>query len=89
MDVSYGGGCKDHEFQVIGSLAIAKSQPPIRGVQIVHQSNDDNCKAIVRKKLEVDIKDLTYMPEEGSQIYFTIDGWDGRLLYTYKEERKK
>lgn len=83
IDVSYGGGCKEHEFEVVGSEMIAKSLPPIRGIQLVHHSNGDNCRAIVRKRLEIDIKDLAYQQEKGSEIYLTLEGWEERILYTF------
>lgn len=84
LDVSYGGGCKEHQFEVIGSEMIAKSQPPIRAIQLVHHANDDNCRAIVRNRLEIDITDLAYHQKEGDEIYLTIEGWEERILYTFK-----
>ncbi|MCO5260570.1 MAG: hypothetical protein M9916_10535 [Crocinitomicaceae bacterium] len=85
IDITYGGGCKDHEFEIIGSEAIAKSLPPIRAVQIVHHANEDNCRSIVKKRLEVDITDLAYLKEKDSEIYLTFENWEGRVLYKYKK----
>lgn len=85
IDLTYGGGCKDHQFEVIGSEAIAKSLPPIRGIQLVHHANEDNCRAIVKKRLEVDITDLAYLKEKDSEIYLALDGWDQKILYKYKK----
>lgn len=86
IDVVFGGGCKDHEFQLIGSLAIAKSYPPIRGIQLVHKANEDNCRALVRKRLEVNIEEIAYQQEEGSEIYLSLEGWKDRIKYTYKSK---
>ena len=83
IHVSYGGGCRTHEFQVIGSLAIAKSFPPIRALQLVHNANDDMCRAIVRSVIEVDLEEVAYQKTEGSEIYYTIEGWDHRIYHKY------
>ena len=84
LDVSYGGGCKEHQFEVIGSEMIAKSMPPIRAIQLVHHANGDNCRAIVRNRLEINIEDLAYQQKKGDEIYLTIEGWEERILYTFK-----
>jgi len=84
MEVSYSGGCKEHSFQVIGSPMIAKSMPPIRAVEIRHNANDDNCRSIVTKILEVDITKLAYQQNAGSEIYLTFSGWKERVKYTFE-----
>lgn len=84
IDVSYSGGCKDHSFQLTGSSMIAKSLPPIRHIQLVHESNDDMCKKMVMQTLEVDIKALAYQQQSGSKIFLTIDGWKDRIEYTFE-----
>lgn len=84
IDVSYSGGCKEHVFLLTGSSMIAKSLPPIRHIQLVHESNDDMCKKMVMQTLEIDIKALAYQQEKGSKIFLTIDGWKDRIEYTYE-----
>lgn len=85
IDVSYGGGCEEHQFQVIGSPMISKSLPPIRSIQLVHTANGDKCKMNVMKTLEVDLKELSYKQEAGSKIYLTLDGWSQQIEYTYEK----
>lgn len=85
IDVSYGGGCEDHQFQVIGSPMISKSLPPIRAIQLVHVANGDKCKMNVMKTLEVDLKELSYKQEAGSKIYLTLGGWSQQIEYTYEK----
>lgn len=84
IDVAYSGGCKDHDFKVIGSAAIQKSLPPIRSIKLIHINNDDNCRAYLMKTLEVDIKALAYQQEKGSVIYLNLDGWKERLTFTFE-----
>lgn len=87
IDVSYGGGCEEHQFEVIGSLAIAKSLPPIRAIQLVHHSNGDKCRAIKKVKLEVYLEEIAYQKEEGSEIYYTLEGWKDRIYHKYQEKK--
>ncbi|HLU87058.1 MAG TPA: hypothetical protein VKZ44_04830 [Taishania sp.] len=84
IDVTYGGGCAEHEFELIGSLAVAKSMPPIRAIQLVHKANGDKCRALKQVKLEINIEDIAYMQEPGSEIYFTLEGWNDRIYYKYQ-----
>lgn len=88
IHVSYGGGCATHEFEVIGSLAIAKSYPPIRSLQLVHKANGDRCKAIVRSVIEVDLEEVAYQKTDGSEIYYTLEGWDQRIYHKYAGEKQ-
>ena len=85
IDVSYGGGCEDHQFQVIGSPMISKSLPPVRPIQLVHNANGDKCKMNVTKTLEIDISEFTYKKEKGSEIYLTLGGWNQQIAYTYEK----
>lgn len=84
IDVNYSGGCAEHAFSVVGSAMIAKSLPPIRAIQLVHNANGDQCKKMEMKTLEVDIKALAYQQEPGSKIFLTLDGWKERIEYTYE-----
>ena len=84
IDVSYSGGCNTHTFRLLGSPAISKSLPPIRSIQLFHNNNGDNCKAIIHKTLAVDITELAYKKETGSVIYLSLDGWKERITYTFK-----
>lgn len=84
IDVNYSGGCAEHSFSVVGSAMIAKSLPPIRAIQLVHNANGDQCKKMEMKTLEVDVKALAYQQEAGSKIYLTLEGWKERIEYTFE-----
>lgn len=85
IDVTYSGGCEEHDFQVIGSNVTAKSMPAIRSVQLIHKANGDSCKALKKVKLEVYIEELAEQQVAGSKIYLTVEGWKGKLLYEFQE----
>lgn len=88
IDVTYGGGCKDHTFEVIGSPMIAKSYPAQRAIQLVHNSNGDLCKALVRKTVQVDMSNLTDNQKEGNVIHYNLDGYKPRIEHTYSKDAK-
>ena len=83
LKIGYSGGCTTHEFQFIGSKMISKSLPPIRTVRLIHDT-DDSCREYIERELIVDLKELAYKKEVGSQIKLNIGGDNGVLLYTYQ-----
>jgi hypothetical protein len=85
LTVEYGGGCKPHEFKILGSNAILKSFPAQRPVMIVHNANSDECRAIIREEILVDISDFAYTKEQDSEIILLIDGQ--RLNYKYQDPK--
>lgn len=84
IKVSFSGGCKTHDFQLLGSANISKSLPPIRAIKLVHNANGDECKKMEERTLEFDISDLAYKHEAGSVIYLTLGGWKDRIEYTFE-----
>ena len=83
-EVSYVGGCKSHTFECIGSSAISKSLPPIRSVELIHHANGDSCKKIVNQKININVSELAYKKETGSEIYFEIKGWDSKVKFIFE-----
>lgn len=59
LTVSYGGGCKEHDFKVIWSERYYKTNPPETGILIVHNANGDECKALITETLAFDLTELT------------------------------
>ena len=83
LKVGYSGGCSTHEFEFIGSSMISKSLPPIRSVKLIHRT-DDTCREYIERQLVVDLKELAYKKEAGSQIKLNIGANEGQLVYTYQ-----
>ncbi len=85
IEFSYRGGCELHSFDFIGSSKIAKSMPPIRTVQLVHSvDKPDLCKKMVIQKMKIDISELAYKKENGSEIFLSIQGWDEKVKYIFE-----
>jgi hypothetical protein len=82
LKISYAGGCQEHSFQLVGAPQISKSLPPIRSIRLIHDGNQDACKAKIIKDIEIDISELCYKNETNSSIYLQLQGWKENLLYT-------
>ena len=82
--VAYSGGCSDHTFEMIGSMAMMKSLPPKRSIQLVHDAHDDTCREWIEKTLEIDISELAPKQEHGSTVVLILDGYDQELTYTFE-----
>ena len=85
LNISYSGGCEKHSFKIIGDLLLSKSLPPIRSVKLIHYGNNDACKKLIIENLVIDISDLAYKKEDGSEIYLSLDGWGERITYVFNK----
>jgi len=85
LNVSYSGGCEKHSFKIIGDLLLSKSLPPIRSVKLIHYGNNDACKKLIIENLVIDISNLAYKKEDGSEIYLSLDGWGERITYVFNK----
>jgi len=85
LSVSYSGGCEKHNFKITGDSSISKSLPPIRSVELFHFANGDACKKLIIEELLIDLSELAYKQEEGSEIYLSLNGWDQKISYVFKK----
>jgi hypothetical protein len=85
LNISYSGGCEKHSFKIIGDLLLSKSLPPIRSVKLIHYGNNDACKKLIIENLVIDISDLAYKKEDGSEIYLSLVGWGERITYVFNK----
>jgi len=85
ITLEYSGGCKTHEFKIIGSKSILKSFPAQRPVVIIHNANGDDCRSIIREEILVDISDFAYTQEQDSEIILVLDGQ--RISYKYQDPK--
>ena len=86
LNVSYSGGCEKHSFKINGDLQLSKSLPPIRSVNLIHYGNNDACKKLIIENLVIDIRDLAYKNEDGSEIFLSINGWTEKIHYVFKKK---
>lgn len=71
--VSYEGGCQDHSYEAWWDGTYMKSLPPRVAIILVHDANDDPCKALVSDELEIKIDQVT---GQGA-VYLDFFGLDG------------
>jgi hypothetical protein len=83
FEVSYSGGCAKHDFELVGSSMVSKSNPPTRVIQLQHNNHNDKCKAIITEKLKFSISVLALHTNFGNIIQ--LDLWNNSLKmeYTY------
>jgi hypothetical protein len=83
--VQYGGGCVDlHDFKLIGSPNLAKSLPPQRVIQLVHDNKDDNCKALITKTLKFSVTNLADKKVQGKKVILKFENFEKSVEYTYE-----
>ena len=88
LNISYSGGCEKHSFKIIGDLLLSKSLPPIRSVELFHFGNGDACKKLIIEELIIDLRELAYKQEEGSEIYLSLKGWNEKISYIFKKNNE-
>ena len=86
LNISYSGGCEKHSFKINGDIQLSKSLPPIRSAKLIHYGNNDACKKLIIENLVIDISDLAYKKEDGSEIYLSINGWTEKIHYVFKKK---
>lgn len=89
ISVSYGGGCKEHEFTLIASEAFLESFPVQLPVSIAHNANGDTCEAYPTENYRFDLTPIktmyqeAYQQEAGTIILRLKDAPDGELVYEF------
>ena len=57
VEVSYAGGCEEHQFSLIWPEAITMVYPPNFSVILMHDANGDMCEAWLTETLVIDLRD--------------------------------
>ncbi|MHA1944769.1 MAG: hypothetical protein ACXAC6_00895 [Candidatus Hodarchaeales archaeon] len=88
FNISYGGGCQDHEFLLIGTGEYAESYPVQTQILLSHNSNNDTCLAFFTRLITFDLAPLKQhyqnVYNEGSAtIVLHIDGGNGGITLNY------
>ncbi|MBE9210586.1 hypothetical protein IQ244_29610 [Nostoc sp. LEGE 06077] len=58
IDVSYSGGCKQHDFNLYWNGAYQESFPPQVRMRLVHDAKKDTCEKLIKETLVFDIQNL-------------------------------
>jgi len=87
FNVSYGGGCEEHEYQLIAT-SFMESYPVQVNVLLSHEDNDDPCDMWVTETLIFNILPLkksfqSLYHEESDTIVMNIEGWSEPIHYDF------
>jgi hypothetical protein len=80
IEVSYSGGCNEHEFQLYFDGNYMKSLPPKANFILTHDNKGDACRSIVNKTLKFDISKAQYAGQK--EMMVMVDGF-GEVKYVY------
>lgn len=81
MAIAYSGGCKEHEFDLLGNRFYMKSMPPKTNVLLFHNANKDHCRQLIKDTLHFDLKPLQYKGH--NTLMVLLKDYNEPLRYTY------
>ena len=89
INVSYSGGCKDHQFTLVVSESFLESLPVQLSAYVAHDANEDTCEAWPTEEYYFDltpIKDLyqeSYQQKAGTIVLHLKDAPNTELVYEF------
>lgn len=80
FEVSYGGGCGEHQFQLYSTEGVLYSNPPGCLVYLSHDANGDYCEALITETISFSLRPF----HNGSYdaLILHIHGYNGENLGT-------
>ncbi|MBI48974.1 MAG: hypothetical protein CL850_01615 [Crocinitomicaceae bacterium] len=79
--VRYSGGCGNHKFNIESIGPMLKSLPPKQPIRIVHRSDGDPCRALLKEEYKFDIKE--YRGTINGTTFLILENWNKNLSYSY------
>lgn len=76
VDVLYGGGCQKHDFILAWDGSTLESAPVQIPLCLIHDNNQDNCRALVRETLQFDLSEHL---QHGVDL--KLEGWADLISY--------
>ncbi|MEN8126047.1 MAG: hypothetical protein ABFR32_13070 [Bacteroidota bacterium] len=58
ITLSYGGGCKEHSFEVIWDGIVYTDDPCKMNLLLIHRGNNDYCEALITDTININLKEL-------------------------------
>jgi len=81
LDVSYSGGCEDHDFNLESRGVYTSTYPPELEIALKHDSHGDRCRGVIDKKLWFELTPLKY--QGTNRIILILTNTDTTLEYNY------
>lgn len=88
IDLSFSGGCEDHDFRLVRADAFMESNPVQLRLLLAHDGHDDACEALLQPTLTIDITSIrdawrqAYQLNSGT-VLLRLHDWDGELRYEF------
>ena len=87
MNISYGGGCEEHEFLLIAT-SFMESEPVQVNILLSHEDNADPCDMWINKNHSFNLLPLKrswqrLYHEISGIIVMNIEGWNQSILYQF------
>jgi hypothetical protein len=73
VNVSYGGGCEDHIFNLVHEFLFCGTSPIHVPLYLTHNSNNDNCEAAFVQELCFDISSLYDLCADTSELFISLN----------------
>jgi hypothetical protein len=73
LQVTYGGGCRDHDFKLYMQPVFAESNPVRANLYLSHNANGDVCEALITEDLTYDIRKI-------AELYYEQYGGYGDII---------
>ncbi len=93
LNLSYGGGCENHEFKMINNFAFFENVDDYENhiesgtrLTLVHNGNNDRCRSIVRQELRVNLSNI--QDKGKNKLTIQLTGWESTLIYAYTTENR-
>ena len=88
INVSYSGGCEEHEFSLFGPSSFKENSLVQIEVVLSHNDNDDPCDGVCTEKLTFDLSPLKEKWQEAYQqnsgtIIIWLEGMEASISYEF------
>ena len=89
LNISYGGGCRDHVFTLVAASAFEGSSPVALKVTLAHDADNDPCEAFFTEEHHFDLTpikamyQITYQEESGVVVLHLEGIENDQLVYAF------
>ncbi len=81
LDVSYEGGCGEHDFQVVTKGDYTATYPPELKITLIHDRKGDDCRSIIDEKRYFDLRPVQYTGT--NKVLLVLTNTNKTLEYNY------
>ena len=79
--VRYGGGCKEHSFELLSRNNYTKDTPPSLFLFLQHYHQEDLCKKILYDTLSFDVSNIKF--PDTKEVVLKLSNCSESILYKY------